>query len=138
MKVLANQFYRPGFITLGLLNRALDRQHFGLRLAGRMSWISCGVVAWHGKFNCLVESPEQTSRLPISITMTPSSARTFTSSLHKIELENIPVTSAMLVAVTRLLAVLAHPWLGQKLQYPATARQARDRVWCRRHPDCVG
>ena len=60
MKVLANQFDRLGFITLGLLNRALDRQHFGLRLAGRMSWISCGVVSRHGKFNCLVEPPEQT------------------------------------------------------------------------------
>ena len=63
MKVPANQVDRTGFITLGLLNRALDRQHFGLRLAGWMSWISCGVFARHGKFNCLVESPEQTKSI---------------------------------------------------------------------------
>jgi hypothetical protein len=47
VKVLANQVDRLGFITLGLLNSALNRQHFGLRLAGPMSWISCGVVAGH-------------------------------------------------------------------------------------------
>ncbi len=84
MKVLANQFDRLGFITLGLLNRALNRQHLGLRLAGPMSWISCGVVfaAWDNTWahlTAVLESPDQKLITDID---SGDAARTFTSSVH--------------------------------------------------------
>jgi hypothetical protein len=56
------------------------------------------------------ESPEQKLITDID---SGDAARTFTLSVHKTELEYCSrCVSYALVAVTRLLAVLAHPWLG--------------------------
>ena len=112
VKVLANQFGRLGFITLGLLNCALNRQHFGLRLAGPMSWISRGVVSRHGQHlgqsNCFTRVSRPEVDYGYRAVMPPAHLHRL---FIKTELENIRVASAIARIPTIVLS-------GSSTTYP--------------------